>query len=41
MSELQRINNLGSSTLIRPGDEIIVPTSKYNAYHKTGEVANR
>jgi LysM repeat protein len=41
MAELQRINNLGSSTIIRPGDEIIVPTSKYNAYHKTGEVANR
>lgn len=41
MSELQRINNLGSSTVIRPGDEIIVPTSKYNAYHKTGEMANR
>jgi LysM repeat protein len=41
MSELQRINNLGSSTIIRPGDEIIVPTSKYNAYHKTGEMANR
>lgn len=41
MGELQRVNNLGSSTIIRPGDEIIVPTSKYNAYHKTGEVANR
>lgn len=41
MSELQRINKLGSSTIIRPGDDIIVPTSKYNAYHKTGEVANR
>jgi LysM repeat protein len=41
MGELQRVNNLGSSTIIRPGDEIIVPTSKYNAFHKTGEVANR
>ncbi|MCB1206519.1 MAG: LysM peptidoglycan-binding domain-containing protein [Verrucomicrobiae bacterium] len=43
MAELQRINNLGSSTLIHPGDDIIVPTSKYNAYHnsKNGEVANR
>ncbi len=41
MPELQRINNLGSSTVIRPGDEIIVPTSKYNAYHKTGQVTAR
>lgn len=41
MAELQRINNMGSSTVIRPGDDIIVPTSKYNAYHKEGEVANR
>ena len=41
MSELQRINRLGASTTIYPGDEIIVPTAKYNAYHKTGEVANR
>ena len=41
MGELQRINNLGSSTVIHPGDEIIVPTSKYNAYHKTGQVTSR
>ncbi len=41
MPELQRINNLGGSTIIRPGDEIIVPTSKYNAYHKTGQVTTR
>ena len=41
MSELQRINRLGASTTIFPGDEIIVPTAKYNAYHKTGEMANR
>lgn len=41
MAELQRINNMGSSTVIKPGDDIIVPTSKYNAYHKEGEVANR
>ena len=33
MSELQRINRLGTSTLIFPGDELIVPTTKYNAYH--------
>lgn len=39
MAELQRINNMGSSTIIRPGDDIIVPTSKYNAYHKQGEMA--
>lgn len=39
MAELQRINNMGSSTVIRPGDDIIVPTSKYNAYHKEGEMA--
>jgi len=37
MSELQRINRLGASTTIFPGSEIIVPTAKYNAYHKTGE----
>jgi peptidoglycan DL-endopeptidase CwlS len=44
MSELQRINRLGASTTIFPGNEIIVPTAKYNAYHKTGqagEVAKR
>ncbi len=41
MPELQRVNRLGSSTVIFPGAELIVPTSKYNAYHKTGEVATR
>jgi len=41
MPELQRVNRLGSSTVIFPGNELIVPTSKYNAYHKTGEVATR
>jgi len=41
MSELQRINRLGRSTTIFPGHEIIVPPAKYNAYHKTGEVAKR
>ena len=41
MAELQRINNLGSSTTIFPGNDLIVPTSKYNAYHQKGEVANR
>jgi LysM repeat protein len=41
MSELQRVNRLGSSTVIHPGDEIIVPTAKYNAYHKEGDVVKR
>ncbi|MEM7699325.1 MAG: LysM peptidoglycan-binding domain-containing protein [Verrucomicrobiota bacterium] len=41
MGELQRLNKLGSSTLIHPGKEIIVPTSKYNAYHSQGDVAQR
>lgn len=43
MAELQRLNNLGSSTVIHPGDEIIVPTSKHNAYYKDkkGGVATR
>ncbi len=42
MSELQRINRLGTSTLIHPGDELIVPTGKYNAYHnKQSNVAAR
>lgn len=39
MGELQRLNRLGSSTLIYPGDELIVPTSKYNTYHNNGDVA--
>lgn len=34
MPELQRLNRLGKSTVIHPHDELIVPTSKYNAYHK-------
>ena len=34
MNELQRLNKLGNSTIIYPGDELIVPTSKYNEYHK-------
>lgn len=41
MSELQRLNRLGASTLIHPGDELIVPTGEYNAYHNTGEMAQR
>ncbi|MEM9283505.1 MAG: LysM peptidoglycan-binding domain-containing protein [Verrucomicrobiota bacterium] len=41
MAELQRINRLGSSTLIYPGNELIVPTTKYNDYHNNNEVAQR
>ncbi len=41
MAELQRVNRLGAKTLIYPGNELIVPTSKYNAYHQNGEVAQR
>jgi len=41
MSELQRLNGLGGSSVIHPGDELIVPTSKYNAYHSEGSMANR
>ena len=33
MRELQRLNELGNSTVIQSGDELIVPTSKYNDYH--------
>ena len=33
MPELQRLNRLGNSTVIHPGDELIVPTKKYNDYH--------
>ncbi|MDF1741268.1 MAG: LysM peptidoglycan-binding domain-containing protein [Verrucomicrobiales bacterium] len=41
MAELQRVNRLGAKTLFFPGDELIVPTSKYNAYHQNGDVAQR
>lgn len=41
MAELQRLNRLGDSSVIHPGDELIVPTSKYNAYHSEGSMANR
>ncbi len=41
MAELQRVNRLGSSTLIYPGNELIVPTGKYNSYHNNGNVAQR
>ncbi len=41
MAELQRLNRLGSSTLIYPGNELIVPTGKYNNYHNSGDVAQR
>lgn len=35
MAEIQRLNRLGKSTILRPGDDIVVPTSKYNEYHKS------
>lgn len=41
MAELQRLNRLGDSTLIYPGNELIVPTSKYNAYHEKDGMAQR
>lgn len=40
MAELQRLNRLGSSTIIHPGDDLIVPTSRYNAYHNKQGVAS-
>jgi LysM repeat protein len=41
MGELQRLNRLGDSTIIYPGNELIVPTTKYNEYHNSGDVAQR
>ena len=41
MGELQRLNRLGEKTLIYPGNDIIVPTSKYNGYHNSKDVATR
>ncbi len=41
MPELQRLNRLGDSTLIYPGNELIVPTGKYNSYHNSSGVAQR
>jgi LysM repeat protein len=41
MGELQRLNRLGEKTLIYPGNDIIVPTSKYNEYHNSKDVATR
>lgn len=40
MAELQRLNELGDSTLIHPGDDLIVPTGEYNAYHNSGAQEN-
>jgi len=40
MAEIQRLNRLGNSTILHPGDDIVVPTSKYieyhNSYHEDG-----
>ncbi len=40
MAELQRLNRLGNSTIIHPGDDLIVPTSRYNSYHNKQGVAS-
>ncbi len=40
MKELQRLNEMGAETTIYPGDELIVPTSKYNDYHKSVAAGN-
>ena len=34
-AEIQRLNELGESNSIRPGQDLVVPTSKYNEVHKT------
>tara|TARA_R110000850_G_scaffold30303_6_gene83559 strand:+ start:300 stop:1286 length:987 start_codon:yes stop_codon:yes gene_type:complete len=41
MAELQRLNRLGNSTLIYPGNDLIVPTGKYNDFHNSSGVAQR
>jgi len=40
MAELQRLNRLGVSTIIHPGDDLIVPTARYNTYHNKAGVAS-
>jgi len=32
--ELQRLNELGTSTVLHPGKDVVVPTSKYFEHHK-------
>lgn len=32
-AEIQRLNKLGKSTSIRPGQDLVVPTSKYEQHH--------
>lgn len=32
-AELQRLNQMGNSTTLRPGTEIVVPTKKYSEHH--------
>lgn len=32
-AELQRLNEMGSSTTLRPGKDIVVPTKKYTEHH--------
>lgn len=31
--EIQQLNNMGRSTILKPGQELIVPTKKYFEYH--------
>ncbi|MCB1092133.1 MAG: LysM peptidoglycan-binding domain-containing protein, partial [Verrucomicrobiae bacterium] len=33
-SELQRLNEMGNSTILRPGQDLVVPTKKYTEHHK-------
>lgn len=32
-AELQRLNKMGTSTTLRPGQDVVVPTKKYEAHH--------
>lgn len=33
-SEIQRLNRLGKSTVLKPGQDLVVPTSAYEEHHK-------
>ncbi len=33
-SEIQRLNRLGNSTTLKPGQDLVVPTSRYEEHHK-------
>jgi LysM repeat protein len=32
-AELQRLNEMGNSTVLRPGQDVVVPTKKYSEHH--------